>query len=77
MEERNGRDNLKEVWKFYVLALGGLGLIWLGRQLDGTLSSICMVAGAVSFFIGLLLTLNWDRKRKKADKEAGIEPYER
>ncbi len=77
MEERNGRENLKEVWKFYVLAFAGLGLIWLGRKSTGTLSTICMAVGAVAFFIGLLLTLYWDRKRKKADEEAGIKPYER
>ncbi len=77
MEEHHNRENLKAVWKYYVLAFAGLGLVRLSTKTQGTLSLICSGVGAVCFMTGLLLTLYWDRKRKKADEEAGIKPYER
>ena len=68
-DETPGRENLKFVWKYYVLAFGGLGLVWLGRQTQGNLSAALVAVGAVCFLTGTLLTLYWDRKRKKALEE--------
>ena len=65
-DETPGRENLKFVWKYYVLAFAGLGLIWLSQKVQAPLSTVMSVLGAICFFVGVFLTLYWDRKRKKA-----------
>lgn len=67
-EETPGRENLKFVWKYYVLAFLGLGLLWLRQKITGPLSSVITVAGALCFFAGIFLTLYWDRKQKQAQR---------
>lgn len=64
-DETPGRENIKFVWKYYILAFAGLGLIWLAQKVTGLLSSALTAVGAVCFFVGVFLTLYWDRKRKK------------
>ena len=68
-DETPGRENLKFVWKYYVLAFAGLGLIWLRQKVTGPLAAIMAVVGALCFFTGVFLTLYWDRKQKKAKSE--------
>ena len=65
-DETPGRENIKFVWKYYVLAFAGLGLIWLSQKVTGPLSTVLSAVGAVCFFVGVFLTLYWDRKRKQA-----------
>ena len=64
-EETPGRENLKFVWKYYLLAFAGLGLLWLRQKVTAPLSTIMAAAGALCFFAGVFLTLYWDRKHKK------------
>lgn len=64
-DETPGRENLKEVWKFYLLAFVGLALVWLSQKVQAPLSTVLVAVGAVCFLIGVLLTLYWDRKRKQ------------
>ena len=68
-DETPGRENIQFVWKYYVLAFAGLGLIWLAQKVQAPLSTVLAVAGAVCFFVGVFLTLYWDRKRKKKFQE--------
>ena len=72
-DETPGRDNIKFVWKYYVLAFAGLGMIWLAQKVTAPLSTILVTAGFISFFIGTLLTLYWDRKRKQKLREEDSE----
>ena len=65
-DETPGRENIPFVWKYYVLSFAGLGLIWLSQKVQAPLSTVMTVAGALCFFVGVFLTLYWDRKRKKA-----------
>lgn len=64
-EKQINRENLKAVWKYYLIAFVGLGLIWLAQKVTGTLSTVLTAVGAVVFFAGVFITLYWDRKRKK------------
>ena len=68
-EETSGRENLKFVWKYYLLAFVGLGLLWLRQKVTAPLSSVMTAVGALCFFAGVFLTLYWDRKQKKAQNE--------
>jgi len=68
-DETPGRENIPFVWKYYLLAFVGLGLIWLKQKVQAPLSTVLTVAGAICFFLGVFLTLYWDRKRKKALEE--------
>lgn len=68
-DETPGRENLKFVWKYYVLAFAGLGMLWLRQKTAAPLSTVLAVAGALCFFAGVFLTLYWDRKRKKTLEE--------
>lgn len=68
-DETPGRENLKEVWKFYLLAFVGLALVWLSQKVQAPLSTVLVTVGAVCFLIGVLLTLYWDRKRKQKIQE--------
>ena len=68
-DETPGRENLKFVWKYYLLAGVGLGLVWLSQKVQAPLSSILVTVGALCLLTGTLLTLYWDRKRKKALEE--------
>ena len=68
-DETPGRDNIRFVWKYYVLAFAGLGMLWLRQKTAAPLSTVLAVAGALCFFAGVFLTLYWDRKRKKALEE--------
>lgn len=64
-DETPGRENLKFVWKYYLLAGVGLGMLWLRQNTAAPLSTVLTVAGALCFFAGVFLTLYWDRRRKK------------
>lgn len=64
-DETPGREYLKEVWKFYVLAFAGLGLVWLSQKVSAPLSTALSVVGFAAFLLGVFLTLHWDRKRKQ------------
>ena len=44
----------------------GLGLVWLSQKVQAPLSSILVTVGALCLLTGTLLTLYWNRKRKKA-----------
>lgn len=68
-DETPGRENLKFVWKYYLLAFFGLGLVWLSQKVQAPLSTVFVAVGAVCFLAGTLLTLYWDRKRKQALEE--------
>ena len=68
-DETPGRENLKFVWKYYLMAGVGLGLVWLSQKVQAPLSSVLSVVGFISFLAGVFLTLYWDRKRKKALEE--------
>ena len=68
-DETPGRENIRFVWKYYVLAFAGLGMLWLRQKTAAPLSTVLAVAGALCFFAGVYLTLYWDRKRKKALEE--------
>jgi Na+/proline symporter len=68
-DETPGRENIRFVWKYYVLAFAGLGMLWLRQKTAAPLSTVLAVAGALCFFAGVFLTLYWDRKRKKALEE--------
>ena len=68
-DETPGRENIRFVWKYYVLAFAGLGMLWLRQKAAAPLSTVLAVAGALCFFVGVFLTLYWDRKRKKALEE--------
>lgn len=68
-DETPGRENIQYVWKYYVTAFAGLGLVWLSQKVTGVLSSVCVTAGALLFVTGVFLTLYWDRKRKRAEEE--------
>ena len=68
-DETPGRENIRFVWKDYVLAFAGLGMLWLRQKTAAPLSTVLAVAGALCFFVGVFLTLYWDRKRKKALEE--------
>ncbi len=68
-DETPGRENIKFVWKYYVLAFLGLGLIWLAQKVTAPLSTVFITAGFICFLAGTFLTLYWDRKRKKKLQE--------
>ena len=68
-DETPGRENIQFVWKYYVLAFAGLGMLWLRQKTTAPLSTVLAVAGAVCFFVGVFLPLYWDRKRKKKFQE--------
>ena len=68
-DETPGRENIKFVWKYYLMAFVGLGLIWLSQKVQAPLSTVLSVAGFVSFLLGVYLTLYWDRKRKQKLRE--------
>ena len=68
-DETPGRENIRFVWKYYVLAFAGLGMLWLRQKTAAPLSTVLAVAGALCFFAGVFLTLYSDRKRKKALEE--------
>ena len=65
-DETPGRENIKFVWKYYLIAFVGLGLVWLSQKVQAPLSGILVTVGAICLLAGTLLTLYWDRKRKKA-----------
>lgn len=68
-DETPGRENIKFVWKYYLLAFLGLGLIWLSQKVQAPLSTVLSAAGFIGFLAGVFLTLYWDRKRKQALEE--------
>ena len=65
-DETPGREYLKQVWKYYLLAGVGLGLVWLAQKMQAPLSAALSAVGFICFLTGVFLTLYWDRKRKEA-----------
>ena len=76
-DETPGRENLKFVWKYYLLAGVGLGLVWLSQKVQAPLSGILATVGFLGLLVGTLLTLYWDRKRKKAFLEENKDKSEK
>ena len=76
-DETPGRENIKFVWKYYLIAFVGLGLVWLSQKVQAPLSGILATVGFLGLLVGTLLTLYWDRKRKKAFLEENKDKSER
>ena len=76
-DETPGRENIKFVWKYYLIAFLGLGLVWLSQKVQAPLSGILATVGFLGLLVGTLLTLYWDRKRKKAFLEENKDKSER
>lgn len=65
-------ENVKAVWKYYVLFFVGVGCLWLGHKLSGGsevtwLHSALFVAGGVLMFAGALLVMLWNLRKHKED----------
>ncbi len=76
-DETPGRENIKFVWKYYLIAFVGLGLVWLSQKVQAPLSGILATVGFLGLLVGTLLTLYWDRKRKKAFLEENKDKSEK
>ncbi len=76
-DETPGRENIKFVWKYYLIAFLGLGLVWLSQKVQAPLSGILATVGFLGLLVGTLLTLYWDRKRKKAFLEENKDKSEK
>ena len=76
-DETPGRENIKFVWKYYLIAFVGLGLVWLSQKVQAPLSAILATVGFLGLLVGTLLTLYWDRKRKKAFLEENKDKSEK
>ena len=44
-DETPGRENIQFVWKYYVLAFAGLGMLWLRQKTTAPLSTVLALAG--------------------------------
>ena len=55
----------------------GLGLVWLSQKVQAPLSGILATVGFLGLLAGTLLTLYWDRKRKKAFLEENKDKSEK
>ena len=64
-ERQSNKEALKAVWKYYMMAFAGIGLIFLARYFPGTFGTVLNVVGAVLFFSGVFIVLYWDRKAKQ------------
>ena len=64
-ERQSNKEALKAVWKYYMMAFAGIGLIFVARYLTGTIGTVLNVVGAVLFFVGVFIVLYWDRKAKQ------------
>ena len=64
-ERQSNKEALKAVWKYYMMAFAGIGLIFVARYLSGTFGAVLNVVGAVLFFAGVFIVLYWDRKAKQ------------
>ena len=64
-ERHSNKEALKAVWKYYMMAFAGIGLIFVARYLTGTIGTVLNVVGAVLFFAGVFIVLYWDRKAKQ------------
>ena len=64
-ERQSNKEALKAVWKYYMMAFAGIGLIFVARYLTGTIGTVLNVVGAVLFFAGVFIVLYWDRKAKQ------------
>lgn len=64
-ERQSNKEALKAVWKYYMMAFAGIGLIFAARYLSGTIGTVLNVVGAVLFFAGVFIVLYWDRKAKQ------------
>ena len=76
-DETPGRENIKFVWKYYLIAFVGLGLVWLSQKVQAPLSGILATVGFLGLLVGTLLTLYWDRKCKKAFLEENKDKSEK
>ena len=43
-DETPGRENIKFVWKYYLIAFVGLGLVWLSQKVQAQMSIIELLA---------------------------------
>ena len=64
-EHQSNKEALKDVWKYYMTAFAGIGLLFLARYLPNPLDTVLYVAGALLFFGGVFIVLYWDRKAKQ------------
>ena len=64
-ERQSNKEALKAVWKYYMMAFAGIGLIFVARYLTGAIGTVLNVVGAVLFFAGVFIVLYWDRKAKQ------------
>lgn len=64
-ERQSNKEALKEVWKYYMTAFAGIGLLFLARYLPNPLDTVLYVVGALLFFGGVFIVLYWDHKAKK------------
>lgn len=64
-ERQSNKEALQAVWKYYLMAFVGIGLIFAARYLSGTIGTVLNVVGAVLFFAGVFIVLYWDRKAKQ------------
>lgn len=68
-ERQSNKEALKAVWKYYLMAFIGIGLIFAARYLPDPVNSVVNVVGALLFFAGVFIVLYWDRKAKQKAME--------
>lgn len=65
-------ENLKAVWKYYLLFFIGVALLWLGRRVNQGAAGpewiprAFFTAGAIFMFAGAVLVMLWNVKQSKA-----------
>ena len=62
-------ENLKAVWKQYLLFFAGLGLVWLSRKAEGALSTVLVTVGAIAMLTGFLLVMWWKTHNEQSGKD--------
>lgn len=65
-------ENLKAVWKYYLLFFVGVGCLWLGHKLSegsapGWIHSALFVVGALLMFCGALMVMMWNLRKNRTD----------
>lgn len=66
-------ENVKAVWKYYVIAFLGIFLLWTGRQatLRGYPAWACnalFVLGAAGLFVGAVFVTIWNIRRSRDER---------